>query len=173
MTENVNPDLEKVRKLALKIKELAQRGVDGERVAAESKLAKILKKYKLSLSDIVSSEKKEYYFPFKDEDERVILSHVIWSVVPEVKIYRIGKNKKVFCELESELYLEIKEKANFYLKHFNEAKNDFKVAYIIKNNLTVKGDRSGKPIDYNERSVISMLSSINEANYTRNQKLIK
>lgn len=174
----INSDLEKVKKLAIKLKELADRGIDGERIAAEKKLNTLLKKYELKVVDIYKNEVKRKNISFKNEDERMIVAHVIWSVVPDAKIYRRGNQKKAICDLTPEQYIEIKEKSRFYLKHFNEEKSNFVVAYILKNNLTVKGsddkgDGDNKDdVMFNAKSVSSIMSGIDKASYINKNKML-
>ena len=175
---NINPDLEKIKKLALKLKELADRGIDGERDAAEKKLNTLLKKYKLTVGDINKNKAERKNIVFKNEDERMIVAHVIWSVVPDAKIFRSGSQKKAICDLTPEQYIEIKEKSKFYLKHFNEEKSNFIVAYILKNNLTVKGsDDKGdgdnkENVMFNAKSVSSIMGGIDKASYINKNKML-
>src|SRR3990172_2198181 len=138
--ENINPDLGKVKELAIKLKAMADRGTEHERVVAENKLSSLLKKYGLSLQYIQENKIKQRIFPFKCEDETMIVAHVIWSVAPKISIQRKGKQKKAFCKLNPEQYIEVKEKLKFYLANYAEQKRSFVVAYILKNNLEVESD---------------------------------
>lgn len=136
--DNLNPDLTKVKELALKLKEMADRGTEHERVVAEKKLSSLLKKYGLTIDDINKNKTKVRYFSFNNEDETKVMAHVIWSVAPNVNINRTNKQKKAYCELTPEQYIEIKEKIKFYLDDFSNQKRSFTIGYILKNNLDVK-----------------------------------
>lgn len=167
--DNLNPDLQKVKLLALKLKEMAERGTEHERVVAEKKLSSLLNKYRLTIKDIIENEVKKRTFNFKHEDETLILAHVIWSVVPKINIQRTGRQKKAFCNLSTEQYIEVKEKLKFYLKDYNNQKNDFTIAYILKNNLEIPNTESEVEIT-SAQNIQVMMKVINDVNFESTKK---
>lgn len=167
--DNLNPDLQKVKSLALKLKEMADRGTEHERAVAEKKLSSLLNKYRLTIKDIIENEVKKRTFNFKHEDETLILAHVIWSVVPKINIQRTGRQKKAFCNLSTEQYIEVKEKLKFYLKDYNNQKNDFTIAYILKNNLEIPNTESEVEIT-SAQNIQVMMKVINDVNFESTKK---
>lgn len=166
--ENLNPDLEKVKELAVKLKTMAERGgTENERKVAEKKLSTLLKKYGLVLQDIYKNKIKERCFVFKHEDEKMVVSHVLWTVVPSTTIIsRVGKQKKAYCVMTTEQYIEAKEKLNHYLKHFRDARDNFIIAFILKNNLQVKeASESIRKISFDSKSVSDMMRGISKTDY--------
>jgi len=169
-------DLKNIKELALKLKEMASRGgTENERSVAEKKLSALLSKYGLTIKDISDKKLKQKKFKFKHEDEVIILTHVIWSVVPKVNILRRGKRKEAFCELTPEQYIEAKEKVDFYLKHYAEEKKNFTIAYIFKNNLEVQKEsesesKNESKIEFDSKSVIDMMRAINHGDFVSNKK---
>lgn len=178
--ENLNPDLNKVKELALKLKEMADRGTENEKTVAAKKLNTLLQKYKLTIKDIRENKLKERTFPFKHEDERMIVAHVIWSVSPESDIYRKGKVKKAYCKLLPEKYIEIKEKLKFYLSDYVEQKSTFTIAYILRNNLEVKTpDKSSDSEKQKEnkdsidlKAIGDMMNGLKQVNYQSKKRQI-
>lgn len=172
--DNLNPDLNKVKELALKLKEMADRGTEHERLVAENKLTTLLNKYGLTLQDIQNNETKKRTFIFKHEDETLILAHVIWSVIPNIAIRRIGKQKKAFCDLSPEQYIEVKEKLKFYLSDYDKQKKNFTIAYIYKNDLEVKESNEKEDIDsadnYDTKSIVDMMKAINDVDFESTKK---
>lgn len=169
--DNLNPDLRKVKELALKLKEMADRGTEHERVVAEKKLTSLLNKYGLKLKDIQENKTKLRTFTFKHEDEAMVVAHVIWSVVPNLNVERTGRQKKALCKLNTEQYIEVKEKLKFYLLDYANQKKSFTIAYICKNNLEVK-EHVDTSIDI--KSVSNLIRGISEADFKpkKGKKLI-
>jgi hypothetical protein len=58
--------------LILKVKELADRGVAGEREAAIQKLAALMKKYRIKPSDLENAEDVEVRFKYRTADEKIL-----------------------------------------------------------------------------------------------------
>lgn len=172
--DNLNPDLNKVKTLALKLKEMADRGTEHERVVAEKKLSSLLNKYGLTIKDVVENEVKRRTFPYKHEDETLVLAHVIWSVIPNIPIQRRGKQKKAFCDLNPEQYIEVKEKLKFYLNDYEKQKKNFTIAYIYKNDLEVKEPKEKEDVDsadsYDSKSIIDMMKAINDVDFESTKK---
>lgn len=167
----LNPDLDKVKQLALKIKGMADRGTEHERIVAEKKLTSLLKKYNLTLKDINDNKTKIRIFTFANDDEKMIVAHVIWSVIPNADIQRKAKEKKASCEINAEQYIEVKEKLKFYLSHFNTEKYNFTIAYILKNNLQVKGSvNPSSNTNLNCDSVASLIGGISSVDYVPKKK---
>jgi hypothetical protein len=119
------------------------------------------------LQDIYKNKIKERCFVFKHEDEKMVVSHVIWTVVPtSTMIRREGRQKKAYCVMTTEQYIEAKEKLNHYLKHFRDARDNFIIAFILKNNLQVKeASDSMRKISFDSKSVGDMMKGITKNDY--------
>lgn len=69
---------ERIKDKILKVYALSQKGVDGERVAAERMLKKLLVKYGISEEELKANNKKLYYIRYQSEEEsRLILQCAI------------------------------------------------------------------------------------------------
>jgi len=151
--ENITPDLERIKVLVSKVLELAKKGVDGEKKAAKIKLEKLLKKYGLTLSDIDGDEndKQQRTFRIKNrEDYLTVLTQVIWDVVPDIGIQQNTKRLEIYSKLTTEQYIEVNEKFNYFWNFWVKEKEQFLMAFVIKNRLgLVSKNRHGeaKPMD--------------------------
>ncbi len=175
-TENITPDLERIKLLIAKVLELAKKGIDGEKKAAQEKLEKLLKKYNLTLADIDSEDNKlKRTFRIKNRDDyKTILTQVICDVAPNVKIQENTKKLEIYSKLNAEQYIEVKEKFDYFWNLWCKEKEEFTIAFIIKNSLGI-GGKSKSNID-NEmvNGVKGKMSSVTKGDYvSKNKKLIK
>lgn len=151
--ENITPDLERIKILIGKVAELANRGVGGEKESAKKKLEKLLKKYGLTLADIDGSEndKQQRAIRIKNrEDYLTVLTQVIWDVVPDIRIQQNMKKLEIYVKLTTEQYIEVKEKFDYFWNLWVKEKEQFLMAFVIKNRLgLVSNKRSdeAKPMD--------------------------
>jgi hypothetical protein len=164
---NLNPDLDKIKMLARKLSEMANRGENHERDVAMNKLNALLKKYKLTFDDILNKEHKERKFVAKNKEEVLLFIHIAWSVAGiELKIYQVGKTQNMTCNLTAEQHIEISEKWKFYKARYLEQVRSLVVAFILKNNLTVKShDSKGKKADFDLKEVIGLMSAIKKDDF--------
>lgn len=108
-------DKETVSNKLRKIKELAQRGVGGEKESALALYEKLKQKYEIS-EDEIFDELSIHWFRYKTKDDRRLLSQVAYMVTGSTTHYRHTKSKKkeygVECtELEA---AEIKLNYDFF-----------------------------------------------------------
>ncbi len=178
--ENITPDLEKIKTLISKVAELANRGVGGERESAKKKLEKLLKKYGLTLADINGDEndKQQREFRIKNREDYVtVLTQVIWDVVPDIRIQQNTKRLEVYVKLTTEQYIEVKEKFDYFWNLWVKEKEQFLMAFIIKNRLgLVSKNRHGeaKPMDDETKNGIrDKMLSVSKGKYiSKNTKQI-
>lgn len=87
-----------------KILALAERGVDGEREAAQSMLANLLVKHNLTIEDIAGEgQKREWVeLSFSGEQEETLLNQIVRKVRNDNDLYTI-KNKRVRTKQKYEL----------------------------------------------------------------------
>ena len=163
------PDLDKIKKTLLKVKELADRGEDGERIAAQSKLTALLKKYGIDISEIESQEIKERHFKHhRDADARMVMCQVIVSVRSS-KVF-LSKNK---CLAHSHVtydeYIEILEKYKYFWKLYKEQRLVFNRAFITRNHLYSETNKSCTAKTESERAedkeVAQMMMSLKKGEY--------
>ena len=135
--------MSKQLELAKKLKELADRGVGGEKLNAQEILLRFLKKHNISLEDIEEEKITEHYFLTKTATETRILAQVIWSVNYKLKCYDIpAKLKKqyalkgnVMIDCTYSEFIEIQSKFDFYLPIFYREFEIFVGAFCHANNL--------------------------------------
>lgn len=90
---------ESIRTLLQKVKELANRGIGGEREAAEAKLKALLKRHGLTLDDLNEEKTGLYSFSVANKTERGLLGHVAMGVLGTRKIRHWNHSRSVEFEL--------------------------------------------------------------------------
>lgn len=144
LPEEINPDLEKIKSLIVKVKELANRGIAGEKDSANRKLVLLLEKYNFKLKDIQSESNLKRIFRVVNKDDCVsILSQTIWDVVPDAKIEQHPRKLEVYCNLNAEQYIEVCEMSDYYWKLWCEEKKQSLTAFILVNKLGINGVSCG------------------------------
>lgn len=81
----MNRDLAKEK--LKKIRELAERGVGGEKEQARKTYEKLLKKYEIA-DEEVADEVKIRWFRFKTETEEKLLTHIFYAVTGDRQYYQ-------------------------------------------------------------------------------------
>lgn len=139
----------KIQDKLKKIKELAERGVGGERETAKKLYENLLKKYELSDDDIEDSLQVRW-FRFKDDIDKKLLIHIFYKVTGDSS-YWTKKDKRmnlVGCECTEFESDEIVFYYQFYREHLNNEIDIFMSAFMHKNriypdvNARVHGDES-------------------------------
>lgn len=142
---------------AKKIKELAEKGVGGEKQNAQELLSKFLKKNNLTLDDLDSEEKKDWFLNDKDfpKEYNWLMAQIVASVDPTLKdvvMFReMLKDKKSQSEIKNTLgytcsmylfctasyYAEISTKFSVYKDSYDKEADLFRYAFFLKNDLLV------------------------------------
>lgn len=122
---------------ARKLYELSLRGIGGEKTNAENKLRDFLEKHKLTLDEIDSAINNRL-FKVKDEDSKTILINVILSVNPFCKIN--SEKKHISANLDTEDFIEVKEKYKYFSKLFSIEKTLLVMAFFSKHESFFKPD---------------------------------
>lgn len=172
-SKSVTPETEKIKNILLKIKELADRGEEHERNVAHNKLEFLLKKYKLSYSDLISNKPQHRRFEIDDKNDCLrLLSQCIWGVCIGTEINYKGKFVYV-SPITTEQFIEINEKFNYYWDEYKKQREVFFIAFISKNNLGVESCK-GKKIDNDKvLKVANMMRGMEKSNYKTKNKLLK
>lgn len=125
--------------LAKKIKALADRGVDSEKINAQERLKEFLAKYKLSLDDIEDEKAQLRPFAVKPE-ERKFFRQIVSSVLGNTFDCYVSNKKEnvMFVKVTNAEFCEIEIKFRFHWENFWKDVQVFYKAYINKNNLTIK-----------------------------------
>lgn len=117
-----------------KIKELAERGVGGEKVNAENLLAKLLKKYNISEDDLVDDKVSEHEFQYWGEFGKELFNQVVFSILGEnanVLRYVHKRNCKTrFVPCTEAQAIEIKETFEFYRNHLDVGLRSYFDAFV-------------------------------------------
>lgn len=126
---------DKIKDLAKKLRALADRGVDGEKINAEIKLTALLAKHGLSIADLDDDRVNHEQFIYKN-GQAIILSHVIWRTMPDVKIWGSKRKRNAFIiECTHAQKIEILALFDFYRKAYLKELKIFNKAFILKNDL--------------------------------------
>lgn len=176
---------EKIIELARKIKELSDKGQDGEKQSAEYHLQKLLKKHGLTLEDIMLPERTTYDFTLDAAIPIKFVMQVLASCCGSSKEYgwklysyksKSTKKKSYYVEnIEPTLYFEFLFKVEFYWKDYQIQSENFYSAYIQKNALYTKDSRTS-PKEISEMSrkekeslikTLAMMESIDKVSFRK------
>lgn len=173
--------MEKHINLARKLKALADRGVDGEKLNGEKMLADLMAKHKITLADIEGEKQNDYFFKLS-KDKQYLWHQIVGSTNYTIKVYgefpaakikelRLDGNYMITCTVVE--FAEITAKFDFYSKLYDQELTVFFEAFIHANDLLVtKPDTPHfKHLTEKERSDYSrarqMASQIKKGTYYR------
>lgn len=157
--------------LAKKLYELAVRGSDGEREAAQAALDKVVKKYGISLDTLDDTRPEQYHFKYHGEDERKLFAQIAYKVIGESgHVYTLknpdtNRHRKsvIGVECTAAQYIEIELLFDFYKRLYEKEKEDFFCAFVHKHNLFGKStDESNTATISNEDAakILAMMSGL-------------
>lgn len=115
--------------MARKLYELAQKGVGGEKDAAQRKFEEHLKKYKIHISEIDSS-KNMRSFRVKSDDDRFILGNVILSVNPYAELIKLANFIKV--SLDEEDFIEVVNRFKYFARLYKTEREMLQMSFMHK-----------------------------------------
>lgn len=115
--------------MARKLYELAQKGVGGEKDAAQIKFEEHLKKYKIHISEIDSS-KNMRSFRVKSDDDRFILGNVILSVNPYAELIKLTTIIKV--SLDEEDFIEVVNRFKYFARLYKTERQMLEMSFMHK-----------------------------------------
>lgn len=127
---------DKILELAKKLKELADRGIDGEKANARILLNRLLKKHHLTLEDLESNIVTIHYFTIP-KNQMSLFEQIVYTVLDRPPVIYIDKRKKTrfFLECTDIQFIEINAMLDFYWKDYSLNLELFFSAYIHKNHL--------------------------------------
>lgn len=169
-------DSDKIKITLLKIKELSEKGYDDERQVAINKLELLLKKYNLSIDDLME-EKKKFEIKYSSKpDAKTILAQVIWSVIPKAKIYEDTKRLRLYTILKSDEYIEIIEKNKYFFDLYQKERKKFLISFCLKNKLFNNNESSpNSESKYSKeeiRQIFIMSGFISKGEYISTKKIL-
>lgn len=174
--ENIN---EKIKKL----RELVERGIDGEAENAQRLLNAIIEKYGIKINEIDEEKEKCYSFYHKNQNERTLILQIIAVIKNTQKVTSFSKNndrRHIYFELTQSQYICACELIDWHVKQmrkeFDEMKRLFSTSYICKHNLYPEIDKGENPPDKDSQKVMAIADAMSEEKYHKQlgyNKMIK
>jgi len=176
---------ESIIALARKIAALAERGIDGERNAAQEKLDALLEKHKLSITDISPDIRARVRFRVSGLEEIGLLAQIYCMVCRKrtMPFSRVASNRSVYLVVNPAEADDIQRIFRHYSKIYRREKRrlvrDFGEAFYSKYNicsgLPPEGDgQQGADFDDDKALRIAMLRrAIRGDEYKRPAKMIE
>jgi len=130
--------MEKYINLAKKLKQLAERGIGGEKYNVEIKLKELMMKYNLRIEDIEGEKEDFHTFNFEPHNKKLFFQVASTLLGSDYDTYSLGGKKiknNVILKLTVAQAIEIRAKFDFYLTVFNEEYEVFYSAFIYSQRL--------------------------------------
>lgn len=155
---------DKILDLAKKLKALADRGIGGEQKNAVVKLHALLDKHGLTVADLEDEKLTAHAFSYKSIEKHV-LSHIIWKVCGNVKIFGSRRKRNEFIiDCTHAQSIEILAMQDLYYRALIKELKLFTVAFILKNNLGTDGKATepekSRYSEEEKRKIINMMKGI-------------
>jgi len=123
--------------LLIKIKALAEHGVDGEKISAQEFLSRLMDKYGITENDLDERKTACEWFRYRDDLQHRLLHQIIYMVLGETETYkRRGGNFKlvgVYCTVYQRI--EIETNYEFFKRALADELRTFFSAFCSKNKL--------------------------------------
>nr|WP_320022112.1 hypothetical protein [uncultured Draconibacterium sp.] len=165
---------ERIIELAKKLKALADRGVDGEKINAAVKLEALLKKYDLTIEDVEAEIVQAELFEYKFVQKQILIQVIMMVMGMNVKIWGSTQKRNAFIvDCTKSQFIEIQAAFNFYWNAYEEDLRIFNQAFIQKNKLLPRdgGTRSiGEMSDEDKREIrkiLNMMDSIDRKQHSK------
>jgi hypothetical protein len=144
------------------VKALADRGVDGEKAAAENRLRLMMEKYGITEADLEDASVRLYWIRYKTEYERRLLYQLAYKYTGSghahgcVGTYTGRSRKKVGIDCTTAQYIEIEADFEFYRAALAEEMELFYTAFINKNRLFPPPELAGDIEDSGEIDLVRL-----------------
>lgn len=151
MSETIN--------LLRKLKALADRGIEGEKDAAQKMLLKMCQKHGITIEEIDGEKIYRKRFKVSEKDQKLfnqIVAHVCGG---QQQMY--GRRTDIFFDMTDSQYLETLCKFDFYNKELKKEYDIFYSAFVMRNELY--------PESSEKRSVDNLSDEDREAWYRANE----
>lgn len=154
--------MDKHIELAKKLKQLADKGIGGEKLNAEQMLNNLLKKHNLTLADIEDEVKQDFFLKFTDEYKWRMFSQITSLIDPTIskygkfpdkliKTHRLKGNYIVTCTVAQ--YIEIQAMHEFYFRLYQAELDVFYTGFLHANRLLLPPDADQKPEDLSDEEL--------------------
>lgn len=138
--------MEKIKDTLRALQVMSERGTENERRIASQKLSILLKKYDLSLADIIDGKKEVHWFSYRTKYEKQLLHQIHYKVTSwdDDSYYQAKGQTKIGYELTP---LEAAEMGRFFEHWKVKLSEEFEVCYeafIQANKIFGEGDPGGE-----------------------------
>lgn len=135
---------DKEKELLKKIKALADKGIGGEKIAAEKKLKQLMQKFDITEDELEINVNGWYEFKLKKDKFLNKLFYQILFNIYDVEKQNVQciKNSKydINLHIPANIAIELATKYEFYCEAFNKDLETFYIAFINSNELWSCGD---------------------------------
>lgn len=144
------------------VKALADRGVDGEKTAAEQRLRYLMQKHGITEADLEDAGVRLYWIRYKTEYERKLLHQLAYKYTGPghahgcVGRYSNRPRKEVGIDCTPAQYIEIEADFEFYRAALEEEMGLFYTAFINKNDLFPPPELAGDIDDSGEIDLVRL-----------------
>lgn len=140
--------MDKKLELAKKLKALAEKGVGGEKLNAETILKDFLAKHNISLDELESEKESDYFFQIKEEEEQLFIQIVarvrrtikVYGRITAVKIKEFKLKGNFFITCTASEYFEIESMNHVYQRLYKKELDVFYHAFLTANNLLASSE---------------------------------
>ena len=162
--------MENITEKIKKLRELVERGIDGEAENAQRLLNAIIEKYKIDMDKI--DEERYYSFYHKNSSEKTIIIQII-AVIKNIQKVEIGSQKNdsrhIYFKLTQSQYIDAREMIDWHVnqmrKEFNEMKRLFAESYISKHRLYPDIDKGDTPPSEDSEKIVAMARAMSNERY--------
>lgn len=134
------------KEIIQKLKALSERGIAGEKENATKLLEKLMKKYGITEEEIKSQTTKVVNVELRTDAEKRICSQILYAYFDRAPLYRrFGTKISFWTKLTKAEEIEFKYMLSLYLNSFYEEENLFIQAFIYKNDIFPKENKSNTP----------------------------
>lgn len=168
---------DKLKDKLLKLLELAERGVDGEKENAAMLLDKMLKKHGLTIEDINSELPSLKYYYYTSIVSKKIINQIIYTVTGSAKVYADKRNKCIYSEVTDYQHVQILEMVDFHLENYKEERekllDTFTSAYVHKHNLFPVNSDEKEEHEYTDADrqkalqILNLMRNLSDKTYTK------
>lgn len=157
-----------------KVRELALRGIDGEKKAAQTLLDKLMEKYHIDESELDDNERKRVVFYYHGKDEKALLIQVACKVTNDLTYYKrrnqSGRVRKteISKDCTEAERIQILFLFDFYKELYKREADFFMKAFLNKHDLFAHSDDIEKTYCSPEDSakIISMMRGLSDESPT-------
>jgi len=154
--------MDKHIELAKKLKQLADKGIGGEKINAEQMLNNLLKKHNLTLEDIEDEVKQDFFLQFTDPYQWKLFSQITALIDPNIpkygkfpqnviKTHRLRGNYMITCTVSQ--FIEIQAMHEFYFRLYISELDVFYTGFLHANKLLLPPDADQKPEDLSDEEL--------------------